>query len=84
MATSRTFEVLWEKLENEQTAFDALLLKRSKDEVATDEESKGLAIIKRNLEEILIKAQKELRDPWEEEMIAKAVDELSKKIVAIF
>ena len=84
MATSRTFEVLWEKLENEQTAFDALLLKRSKDEVATDEESKGLAIIKRNLEEILIKAQKELRDPWEEEMIAKTVDELSKKIVAIF
>lgn len=84
MATSRTFEILWGKFENEQRAFEALELKISGNEIATDEIFKRLNIIKKNLEEISIRAQKELRDPWEEEMMIKSTDELLKKVVAFF
>lgn len=81
MATSRTFEVLWGKLENEKTAFESLESKISEGKVSADEESKRLAIIKKNLEEITAKAQERLRDPWEEEMMIKSVDELMKEVV---
>ena len=80
MATSRTFEVLWGKLENEKTAFESLESKISEGKVSADEESKRLAIIKKNLEEITAKAQERLRDPWEEEMMVKSVDELMKEV----
>ena len=80
MATSRTFEVLWGKLENEKTAFESLESKISEGKVSADEESKRLAIIKKNLEEITAKAQERLRDPWEEEMMIKSVDELMKEV----
>lgn len=73
MATSRTFEILWEKLENERTAFDSLY----KSGVATDEENfKRLTIIKRNLDNIMTRAQKGLRDSWEQEEITMAAKEL--------
>lgn len=81
MATSRTFEVLWGKLENEKTAFESLESKISEGKVSADEKSKRLAIIKKNLEEITAKAQERLRDPWEEEMMIKSVDELMKEVV---
>ena len=80
MATSRTFEVLWGKLENEKTAFESLESKISEGKVSADEKSKRLAIIKKNLEEITAKAQERLRDPWEEEMMIKSVDELMKEV----
>lgn len=80
MATSRTFEVLWGKLENEKTAFESLESKISEGKVSPDEKSKRLAIIKKNLEEITAKAQERLRDPWEEEMMIKSVDELMEKV----
>ena len=80
MATSRTFEVLWGKLENEKTAFESLESKISEGKVSPDEKSKRLAIIKKNLEEITAKAQERLRDPWEEEMMIKSVDELMKEV----
>ena len=83
MATSRTFEVLWGKLENEKTAFESLESKISEGKVSADEKSKRLAIIKKNLEEITAKAQERLRDPWEEEMMIKSVDELMKEVVKI-
>ena len=73
MATSRTFEILWEKLENERTAFDSLF----KNGIATAEESfKRLTIIKRNLEDVKMKAERGLRDPWEHEEITTATDAL--------
>lgn len=80
MATSRTFEVLWGKLENEKTAFESLKSKISEGKISTDEELKRLTIIKKNLEEITAKAQDRLRDPWEEEMMIKSVDELIKTV----
>ena len=83
MATSRTFEILWGKFENEQRAFDALRFKISENKIAEDDKSKRLSIIKNNLEEIVARAQKELRDPWEEEMIIKSADDLSEKVVEL-
>ena len=80
MATSRTFEILWEKLENERTAFDSLF----KNDIATSEESlKRLTIIKRNLDDILRRAQKGLRDPWELEEITMAAKELMNTVSEI-
>ena len=83
MATSRTFEILWGKFENEQRAFDTLRFKISENKIAEDDKSKRLSIIKNNLEEIVVRAQKELRDPWEEEMIIKSADDLSEKVVEL-
>lgn len=83
MATSRTFEILWGKFENEQRAFDTLRFKISENKITEDDKSKRLSIIKNNLEEIVVRAQKELRDPWEEEMIIKSANDLSEKVVEL-
>lgn len=83
MATSRTFEILWGKFENEQRAFDALRFKISENKISTEDKSKRLAIVKKNLEEIIARAQKELRDPWEEEMMIKSAEDLLTNVTKL-
>ncbi|MBR2767087.1 hypothetical protein IKD67_03350 [Candidatus Saccharibacteria bacterium] len=80
MATSRTFEILWGKFENEKRALESLESKISENKISADEKSKRLNITKKNLEDIAAKAQERLRDPWEEEMMIKSVDELMKEV----
>lgn len=83
MATSRTFEILWGKLENEQRAFDALRFRISENKIPAEDKAKRLSIIKNNLEAIISRAQKELHDPWEEEMVIKSAEELLNNVTSL-
>ena len=84
MATSRTFEILWGKFENEQTAFESLKSKSQNSDIPAEKKSERLNIIKKNLEDIIVRAQNELRDPWEEDMMIKSADVLLKEVILFF
>ena len=74
---NRTFETLWEKLEQAKEDYRLLKLNSKEEEAAaTDKEFAELAKIKNSLLEIARRAKSGLSDPWELDQILDEVDSL--------
>ena len=78
---NRTFETLWEKLEQAKEDYRLLKLNSKEEEAAaTDKEFAELAKIKNSLLEIERRAKSGLSDPWELDQILDEVDSIMLKV----
>lgn len=78
---NRTFETLWEKLEQAKEDYRLLKLNSKEEEAAaTDKEFAELAKVKNSLLEITRRAKSGLSDPWELDQILDEVDSIMLKV----